>query len=286
MEQFVVNTASNILNKKVFFIKRLLGGMSNYTCVIKDEDGNFYTFRIPGKNANNFVDRLVEKANLDLLNDFELTNKTIYIDTNVGYKISSYIEGDILSQIENKNSYLSEVAKTLVKLHKIDKKCQNDYDKLGRLTKYENLVKELNYDIDDRYFQYKEEYLKLYNEFENIEKCISHGDFQPSNLILVNNEVFVVDFEFTANNDPYYDIACYGNNDFEDAKLLLKEYLGRDYTNYEFRRLIENRLFQTLQWHLVATYKNLIGLSEELKLDFGKIADIYLQKSKILLETL
>lgn len=285
MENKVIESAEKILNKKVKFVKRLLGGMSNYTCVIQDEDNKLYTFRFPGKNAENFVDRNEEKFNLNLLNDFSLTNQTVYINVENGIKISKFIEGEILSQLDYKK-YLKQCALSLRKLHKIDKKCFKDYGKLERLEKYEKLCISLNLKLEEQYYNYKEVYMNLYNKFSNVEKKFSHGDFQPSNLILKNNQIYIVDFEFTSNNDPFYDIACFGNLDFEDAKNLLVEYLERPYTDLEYLRLIENRLFQTLQWYLVASYKDIIGLSQDLHLDFDKIAKNYLLKSAALINLL
>ena len=285
MERQIEQIVTNILKTKVTYVKRLLGGMSNYTCILKDENNKYYTFRIPGKNADKFVDRNEEKYNLELLTNFNLTTKTLYLDTNTGYKISEFIEGDILSEV-GFESYLDLISESLHQLHNLDCKAYDDYNKLKRLQKYEEYCKELNYKIDDKYYEYKKIYLNLYNEFKDYPKVFSHGDFQPSNLIHKDNKIYIVDFEFTANNDPYYDIACFGNINFCDAVSLLKVYLNRDYTKEEYKRLIENRLFQTLQWYLVATYKNLIGLSEDLKLDFNKIATNYLIKSKDLIDLL
>ena len=74
--------------------KRLMGGMSNFTYII-EIGSKRYTFRIPGKNADKFVDRTVEKHNIDLVEDLGLNNKTVYFDIETGYKIAEYIEGKV-----------------------------------------------------------------------------------------------------------------------------------------------------------------------------------------------
>ena len=44
-------------------VKRLEGGMSNYTYVVECQ-GGLYTYRVPGKFAERFVDRVEEDANI------------------------------------------------------------------------------------------------------------------------------------------------------------------------------------------------------------------------------
>ncbi len=265
---------------------RLLSGMSNYTYVIK-VDNNLYTYRIPGKNAGNFVNRNEEEHILQLLkeNGFALTNNVSFNDVDSGILVKEYVTGDVLSELEPIN-YIKQVALTIQSLHNQKTLPSHDYKKLKRLDDYENLLKDMNIKVSDRYYKYKAIYLVLHDFYEELPKVFSHGDFQPSNLILKDGSIFVVDFEFAAQNDPFYDIACFGNKDFNLSRLLLKEYLGRDYSVDEHIRLMTNRIFQTLQWHLVATYKHHIGLSDELKINFLAVSEMYLDKTQELLETI
>ena len=64
------------------------------------------------------------------------------------------------------------------------------------------------------------------------------------------------------------------------ALKFLPVYLGREPQAEESRRLYLWRAFQCLQWHNVALYKDLIGLSKDLGLDFNMIAAAYLTKAE------
>ena len=138
--------------------------------------------------------------------------------------------------------------------------------------------------INPRYVKLKEMWLKLYDKYKSVTKVLTHGDAQPSNFLIIDDHALIVDFEFTANNDPYYDIACFGNIDFADAEALLDVYLDNKTSDEAVKRLIFNRYFQCLQWHLVATYKHNIGLSEQLHIPFDKVSIIYLDKIDVLLK--
>ena len=112
-----------------------------------------------------------------------------------------------------------------------------------------------------------------------------HNDSQPSNFIVGNDKVYLTDFEFAANNDPVYDIACYGGDDIELIEPLLKEYFGQ-----VDEKLIERahlwKLFQSLQWYNVALHKEYLGLSKELNIDFEKVALYFLNNAKMAFERL
>ena len=95
-----------------------------------------------------------------------------------------------------------------------------------------------------------------------------------------------MDWEFAGNNDPYYDIACFGNNDFDHAEKLLPVYLEKEPTTEDFNRLYFFRTFQCLQWNNVAWYKEYIGLSKDLGVDFKFFANLYLDKAEKLLKSM
>jgi thiamine kinase-like enzyme len=264
--------------------ERLMGGMSNFTYIISLK-GERYTFRVPGKNAEKFVDRDVEKYHVKLEKPLGLNNETVYLDTQSGIKIANYIGGVPLHQ-KKPLDYLDEAAKVLHIIHDSDLKSKYDYDPFNRLTKYESYMNEFDHTHDERYFEYKD-ILKSYKPFlDEFEHTFTHGDAQVSNFVVRKDEVRLMDWEFSGHNDPFYDIACFGNNDFDHAVALLPIYLNRTPKHEDYKRLYLWRTYQCLQWHNVALYKHEIGLSEELHVPFDKVAVLYLEKAQNLLAKL
>lgn len=276
MENLIITEAQKILKKDVKIVQRLLGGMSNYTYII-EAAGEKFTFRQPGENAFHFVDRDIELKNIRLVEPLGITNHTIFLDLESGIKIAKYVEGEVLSTL-NRKDHLQAVADTLKVLHQSGLKAENDYNPTERLIKYEAL----NHHQDPLYYALKTKWLQLYETYKNDSLVLCHGDAQPSNFVITKDKALVVDFEFTGNNDPFYDIACFGNIDFEDALALLDVYVGHKATSKELKKLIFYRFFQTLQWHQVATYKHEIGLSERLHIPFDVVAHKYLEKATAL----
>lgn len=260
-------------------VKRLLGGMSNYTYVV-NSDNELYTIRFPGEYAEEFVNREQEARNIKLMEYLNVTNKTIYFDITSGIKMSKYVEGKTL--VEANLFDLEKVSNLLKTIHNSKNLSLYDYKPFERLEKYQCLLEKE--DIDNDYYKLKEEFL-LYKDFlDSQKKVLIHGDSQPSNFIIDNkNNILTVDFEFSGNNDPIYDIACFANVNLKDGLDLLKIYYG-EVDSDKLKRFYLWRTYQSLQWYLVASFKEKVGMSESLKFDFKKIAKNYLLDSQELLK--
>ncbi len=108
----------------------------------------------------------------------------------------------------------------------------------------------------------------------------AHGDAQFANFIQTDKgEIKLLDWEYSGTNDYIYDIACFGNKDISWAIKLLKVYEG-EVSNDKLVRLYGWRVFQCLQWYNVALYKEEIGLSKELSIDFLKVSKNYINLAK------
>lgn len=287
MEMTIINeiilNSSRILNCKledVKVIKRLLGGVSHYTYLINIK-GNNYTYRKVGAAGNMFVNREDEINNIKLINKLDINNETVYFDVKSGVKIAKYVDGVVLTDT-NYKLYLDLIVANLKKLHNSNIKATKDFNMIDRLIKYESF----NIEQNPIYLDLKGKWLKLYHKtYEFRDKVICHNDAQRSNMVLdKNNKMYLLDWEYVGNNDFYYDIASFGNVDFNDAIILLKHYLGRIPSKDEVNHIRFYRMFQALMWHQVAKYKALIGLSEQLDIDFYKLEQHYLSLANKLYE--
>ncbi|MEG0284189.1 MAG: choline/ethanolamine kinase family protein [Erysipelotrichales bacterium] len=271
-EQYIKDYMKDNHNKEVEIIQRLTGGMSNHMFLIIVDDKK-YTFRIPGKGAEHFTDRKSEVEMMEQVADLDFLPTPVVNEIETGIKIAPYVEGETMNQLSQKPVEL--VAATLKKLHNHDK-FKYDYNPLERLAKYESITSS----IDPVYAALKEKWVEIYDEFlSKVDLVPCHADAQVSNFIVGEDRIYLLDWEFAGNNDPIYDIACFGNNDFDDAIELLEVYYEAPGKN-EFRRLYAWRMYQALQWHNVAKYKGEIGLSDELSVDFSSVANNYLELAK------
>jgi thiamine kinase-like enzyme len=259
---------------------RLAGGMSNSNYVVA-VDGVLHVFRIPGKNADVFVDRSVEARTLAFVEPLGIDGNLLRrLDVASGCKLSLFAPGVPLGQAGPADHY-RQAADILRRLHRAGPVAEFDYAPFDRLNGYEERVRREGLVHGRNYLDVRNGFLAFRDVLEGFAKTFCHNDAQTSNFLLKDDgELILVDWEFGGNNDPLYDVACFGNADFRYAEGLLPIYLGRDPEAEEWFRLYLWRTFQCLQWHNVALFKEATGLSGELGLDFGAIAEAYVAKAE------
>lgn len=262
-------------------LSRLMGGRSNYTYVVEVK-GEKYTVRIPGKNGNLFVNREHEQSNLHDVNKLKINNETVFLDIKSGVKISRFIEGDTLLNFSYDNYFeqVSVVLKTVHSMHLFE----NNYNPIGRLSMYESFCEDFEYNHPDEYYRLKDLFLKHLEFLKNDKLVACHNDAQPSNFIVgEDGKLYLTDWEFAGNNFVTYDIACFADGDINASFKLLETYMNNP-SQSDYKRVCLWRMFQTLQWYNVAIYKELIGLSEELHINFLEVAKNYLITAATLIE--
>jgi len=284
IEDKIIQVATKVFQVDETAVKvdsRFKGGMSNYTYLVY-VSGTPYVIRIIGDGGEVLVDPSIEKIHIQLIQPLNLNSDVVYLDTKTGVKVSKYVEGTPLSVSMDELDYQG-VASALKKLHQA-KLPGEDYGLKVRLRRYEKLLKHIP---STTYYALKMQWLRMYDAyFIHLPKVLCHGDAQRSNLVKSGDKIYLLDWEFSGLNDPFYDIASFGNIDFKDAEKLLGFYLERTPTLIELAHIRFYRMYQVLQWHIVASYKHEIGLSEKLHLDFEMIAGKYLNLAAHFLEQL
>ena len=282
IEEYIVFRVNALLHAHdAKIVMRLEGGMSNYTYVVECQ-GKKYTYRVPGKFAERFVDRDEEWANIQEVSRLGLNNITEYVEVRSGEKLAEYVEGTIMSTTDVV-SYNEMSVKALKKIHGSGLKFK-DYNAFGRLDTYQNYCIETGFTHPQEYLDLRNKLDELRKQYVSVAMVPCHCDYQPTNLVISGDKLYVLDWEFAGMNDPFYDIACYGNAGFDKALALLEAYVGHKPTDEELKRLYFHRAFQCLQWFNVAIFKDRVGLSKDLNMDFNAVAFMFLGMAKDLLE--
>ena len=283
VEEYIIARVNALLHTdSAKIVKRLEGGMSNYTYVVEGL-GKKYTYRVPGKYAEKFVDRAEEWENIQEVSKLDLNNITTYVEIMSGEKLAEYVEGTIMSETDVV-SYNAMSVKALKKIHGSDLKFR-PYNAFVRLDDDERYCKETGFVHPQEYIDLRKQLDAMRAAHAEVKQVPCHCDYQPTNLVINGDKLYVLDWEFAGMNDPFYDIACYGNAGFDKALSLLEAYVGHKPTKEELQRLYFHRAFQCLQWYNVAIFKDRIGLSKDLNMDFNQVALMFFGMAKDLIES-
>ncbi len=265
-------------NKKIEVLSKLPGGMMNKSFVVLI-DNKKYVLYLPTKQANEMVDRGLEKENQKIVYDLDITSKNLYFDSTTGIKLNEYLEGSSLNNLSNDEIDIKKVAKLLKTLQNSPILSKKDYKPFERLVKFEKEKEEMNITDLKEYNTLRNCVFDHRSFLENEKKVLSHNDFQKSNIVKSNNEYFVIDFEFMMNNYQTYDIACYGNGDVKDGYDLLCAYFINP-SKEQIKRYYLWRIFVSLQWYNVALIKNKRGEGLVHNIDFYEVAKFFLENAK------
>lgn len=280
VEEYIIARVNALMHTDdAAIVKRLEGGMSNYTYVVTTR-GKKYTYRVPGKYAEKFVDRVEEWDNIQEVNRLGISNATSYVEIISGEKLAEYVEGTIMSDTDV-FSYNEMSVKALKLIHESNMRFR-DYNAFGRLSDYERYCREVGFTHPREYVELRNRLDQMHLNHSNVKMVPCHCDYQPTNLVIDGDRLYVLDWEFAGMNDPFYDIACYCNAGFDKALSLLEAYVGHQPTREELQRLYFHRSFQCLQWYNVAIFKDRVGLSKDLNMDFNQVASFFFGQAESL----
>jgi thiamine kinase-like enzyme len=216
-----------------------------------------YILRIP----RNFKERLLfkipavcEYSNIMKAHQSNiLTSDVLYYD-HQGVFLFRYLKHTrVLGNVDFKDErIIASAAQTLKKLHQTPIRLVNDKDIFMELHKTKKLL--------ERYYpkNLPKNFNKTMKELERIGKIYHlanvlsvpcHGDPSPSNFLVTQSGIALIDWEYSGNGDPSLDLAILANTSElsdEASESLLRAYSSKDPTFRE--RFIINRVLVYF-WH-------------------------------------
>ena len=273
MKQEHLDLLKKVLGDDAKVVSELVGGMMNEAYIVQNKEGKF-VYYISTAQANEMVDRDLEKETQNIAFSLEITSENVYFDKVKGIKINRFLEGDSLNHLDEFD--YKKVAKLLATYHNSNKKASVYYDPLVRLENYKNEALTHTEKFDDIFYKLYEIVQKNREFLLSQPVGLAHNDAQRSNIVKSGDKYFLIDFEFAANNDPIYDIGTFGNGDALEGKKLLEEYEKINPVKDGLKRYALWRIDISLQWYLVALIKHYRGEGKIHGIDFLAVGKHFL----------
>lgn len=271
---------NKVLGNDAKVIDKVTGGMMNMSYLVKGSNGKKYILYIPTEQANEMVNRVLEKEHQKIAFELGITSKNVYFDTDTGIKINEFIEGSSIDKVDDFD--YEKIAHLFKTLHSSIVLSREDYAPFTRFeTIYEKEALSFNPEVSSLYKELRE-FLFSHKDFlESQPLAICHNDGQRSNIIKsTDGNYYLIDFEFVGNNDPIYDIATFGNGLVSEGRKLLDKYFDNNTSDNQIRRYYLWRIFVSLQWYNVAITKHYRGEGAKHGFNFLDVADHFLNNAK------
>ncbi|MGB7605459.1 MAG: phosphotransferase [Lutisporaceae bacterium] len=149
------------------------------------------------------------------------------------YLIMEYINGKPFSEVvdvmsANDKLYLGQ------RLRKLTNKINIDCEEFNNIDIFNNVNKNKSFDrFTSRFKSERLEYIKSHNYGK---KVLVHGDLCKDNILLVNNEVYIIDFADSILAPIVYEQALIACELFDFDKWLMKGYFN-EYSSYELTQI-------------------------------------------------
>lgn len=261
----IISLLSDILctsEDNIELVNVLKSGLTNSSYLFQ-HDYKKYIFRCPGKGSKYLINRYQEADVYRKISSANISDKVVYIDPVKGYKITEYIEGARACNPHN----VSDVVKCMQKLknfHELKLEVRHEFDLFECINFYESLRKGNVSEYAD-YDMVKQNVLSLKSYIEkNVHHiCLSHIDAIPDNFLIINNqEVCIIDWEYAAMQDPHVDIAMfaiYSGYNKEEVDRLIDIYFSGICNKYIRTKIYAYVSVCGLLWSNWCEYKHTLG---------------------------
>ncbi|MDH3377580.1 MAG: choline kinase family protein [Gammaproteobacteria bacterium] len=234
-----------------------IAGMTNRNYLVTIGDKK-YVVRIPGHGTEEYVDRVADEQAARITAHIGVGAPLPFYDVKAGIQITEFIHGSIDMRtpgVLDDPEALRRAARAFHKLHTSGKKFLNLFDEKNVAQEYIELLRQKDARLPDGYE-------KIQEEAEAIRKVLAetckelvpcHNDPAPENLVDTGERVYILDWEFSGNNDAFWDLGDFsvesGLTDEQDY-IFLEAYCGRKPTEAEIGRMVLQKALVFLLWTL------------------------------------
>lgn len=187
-----------------------LGSLTNMSYKVS-VGGAAYVLRLPGQDTWEYIDRAAEEHNSRVAAAAGLGADVLYCDTRGGTMVTRFIEGEALdgAWLSRDAEALVRVARTLKRLHGSGANFRSRFDIFGMIGRYRNLLHKSGQPLPAGYgaLEDKVEAARRALEAAPVPLAPCHNDSWPSNFIDDGDRIYLIDWEFSGMNDPFWDLG-------------------------------------------------------------------------------
>ena len=261
----LLNASIGIEKEEISDVKKL-GGLtnSNYKVRFNNQD---YVARVPGLGTSEIIDRKNEKFNSEIAYRIGIDPKTIYFNSQSGFKITEYVEHaeTLNSTTAKKPENMKMMSDIFKRLHNHGEKFQVDFNPFNDLMFYEKTLLDANGKLFDDYYDVKALFMSLEKELMELgmESVPCHLDALAENFIKSGEDkMCLIDWEYSGNYDKLWDVTSImveSNYSKDEESLFLNNYFAREPNENEINIITIHKITQDILWSIWSAAKVALG---------------------------
>lgn len=214
---FLANVDSKILDnicatlhcerEDIVRVRPVKAGLTNLSVLFSCK-GEQYVYRHPGAGTDEIVNRRAEACALDAARRLGLDGTYVFEDPDQGWKISRYVAGCVdfdYSDSEHVHRALAMVRR----LHESGERSPWHFDFYDEACRIEGVLRDSGYPLPHDFSRLSETVgeLAAYVRAEAGEPVLCHNDFYGPNVLVKGDEMYLIDWEYSAMGDYACDIG-------------------------------------------------------------------------------
>jgi thiamine kinase-like enzyme len=233
-----------------------LGGLSNRNYRIDSPVGHF-VLRIAGEGTGEYIDRGVEEHNARIAAEAGVNAEVLFFDAGEGTMLCRYIEESVTMNAERFKDLgaAARAAQAFRQLHQCGRMFRTRFELFEQIDNYLAVVKKLKAPIPEGYagVQQEAEAVRSALSDKDLPLAPCHCDPLAENFLDTANRMYIVDFEYSGNNDPMWDLGDLSVEAEFDAgqdEVFLQAYFGGDPPAFDVGRMVMYKAMCDLLWTL------------------------------------
>ena len=233
-----------------------LAGLTNVNHLV-ERDGERFVLRIPGAGTSEYIDRRTEEVAARSAAAAGVNAEVVFFDASDGLMVTRFVDGAATMNVERFRDLeaVARAGRAFRELHTTATPFATDFDLFGMIDDYKRLLAEKGATLPDGYdeLQATAEATRVALEATARPLVPSHCDPLCENFLDTGERMYVIDYEYSGNNDPMWDLgdlAVEGEFGPEQDAALLRAYFGGEPPAHEVGRMVAYKAMCDLLWTL------------------------------------
>jgi thiamine kinase-like enzyme len=245
--------------KEIEAIEPLQGGITNFNFKVWVEAEPYFVCVPAETSALLGIDRYNEFHNTRRATRLGIGPEIVYFWQEQGVLVQKFIPGDPLTPGQLQSQAMeARLIQMIKKLHS-GPRFLHTFNIFEIVVRYESIIQEKGFDLYEAYSDYRPHLQELERVMQaggtsphGVLTVPCHNDLVPENILSDGHQLTVVDFEYSGNNDPCFELGNYCTEaEYDDAQLgrLVTAYFGQMNPN-KIARTQLSRIISDVGWAL------------------------------------
>lgn len=225
--------------------------------------GESYVYRHPGVGTDEIINRASEAFSQVIAKKLGIDDTFIHEDPVEGWKISRFIDGCVPFDYHNED-HVRHAMELGRRLHDSGEKSEWSFDVYRDAVAIVELLGRKSYPsfLDREELGRNAGVLDAFVRADRVEPCLCHNDFYSPNFLVRGEEMYLIDWEYSAMSDYASDLGtfiCCSDYSVDEARHVIELYFGRTPTDAEMRHCLAYVALAAYYWFVWALYKESTG---------------------------